>query len=206
MAIFGAIALGALGFLIRVGMKMNHDQEIRMAAFRRALVAARFDNGTDGDALGTLYYYVSDRQSPDPNDGFMSLPRVRTQASGFVEWGDRFTFAHGDRMVNQDRGRKTRLLAIARVNTTESKFLRADDFPETADGWTDESCLACVKVAFRGIMAKSSLTNTTSGTITQNAANTKATSSNQAGSSVTLNTKTPVTVGSSLSTGASANW
>src|SRR3989338_5082023 len=76
LAVFGSILLAALGFLLRVGMKMNYDQEIRMATFRRALAAAHADNGTDQDAMAVLYYYMSDRQMPDPGDGMMSLPRA----------------------------------------------------------------------------------------------------------------------------------
>ena len=121
LAIFGMVAIAALGFLIRVGMQMNYDQEIRMAAFRRALAAAAADNGTNQDALAVTYYYASDRQMPNPTDGLMTLPRTRTEASAFVEWGQRLTFAHqdyerGDETIGQATQQKIkqgeRLMAV----------------------------------------------------------------------------------------------
>src|SRR3989338_1385595 len=107
LAIFGMVALASLGFLIRVGMQMNYDQEIRMAAFRRALAAAAAYNGTTQDAIAATYHYASDRQMPNPSDGLISLPRSRTEASAFVEWGDRLTFARQDYAGgDEDAGRQ----------------------------------------------------------------------------------------------------
>jgi hypothetical protein len=119
LAVFGGLALGALTVLIGAGMMANYKQEIRMATFRRALAAAAADNGTDQDAMGVAFHYMSDRQMPDPQDGFMSLPRVRTEASAFVEWGDRLSFAAASRYRTQPR-------IIVRLNNVEEEVRQSD--------------------------------------------------------------------------------
>lgn len=96
LAIFGMVALAALGFLLRVGMTMNYAQEVRMGAFRRCLAAAYEDDHTFNDAVGTTVHYVLNRRMPNPTDGFMTMPRTRTEASCFAEVGDRLTFAFMD--------------------------------------------------------------------------------------------------------------
>src|SRR3989338_10090923 len=99
-----------------------------MAAFRRALAAAAADNGTTQDALAVTYHYASDRQMPNPTDGLMTLPRTRTEASAFVEWGQRLTFAHEDTSgANEDTGRATSQKIIVRSNGAEQTF-RQNDF------------------------------------------------------------------------------
>jgi hypothetical protein len=135
MAVFGAIALAALGFLIRVGLRMNYEQEIRMAAFRRALHAAHSDDarhGTPGqDAVGVLYHYIAHRQLPDVEDGFAAMPRVRTEADAFVIWGDNLTFAHSDDDPATLEGRNTQERIVVRSDDSVID-LRAEDFPTDA--------------------------------------------------------------------------
>ena len=157
MAIFGMAALAALGFLVRVGMKMNYDQEIRMAAFRRALAAAGADNGTTQDAMAVAYHYTLTRQMPNPSDGFMSLPRSRTEASAFVVWGDRLTFAYETDDLNSDAGRETQPLVVVRLNDTVEEH-RQNDFELPAGGPGQ---------ALQGVLTESETWNTAEGTITQ---------------------------------------
>ena len=162
LAVFGASALAAIGFLIRVGLRMNYDQEVRMAAFRRAMAAAGADNGTDQDAMGTLFYYASSRQMPNPGDGYTSLTRDRSEASGFVEWGNKLSYAfESDNIIpmspDSDMGRKTQPLIVVRQDHTEKAF-RQDDIPD------DESLPAGDAEiglgAFHGVVTKSDMTNT----------------------------------------------
>ena len=142
LAIFGGIVLAGLGFLIRIGMKMNFDQEIRMAAFRRALAAAYADNCTKDDAMGTAYYYRVDRQMPNPTDGFLAMPRSKSEAGAFVEWGDRLTFA------SKDRNPKTQPRLVVRLNDneTDEATLSYDDLPKDTQAPDGEL------IAFKGFI------------------------------------------------------
>ena len=167
LAIFGAVALAALGFLIRVGMQMNYDQEIRMAAFRRALAAAGADNGTDHDALGTVVYQIANRRMPNPTDGFMSMPRSRTSASASVEWGDRLSFA-AEVPGNPDIGYSTQPLIVVRSDGTELTYRQSDLPDDAAFAGGDVSDADIRWIAFKGVETESWTTNTQSGTITQN--------------------------------------
>ncbi len=78
LAIFGSVMLGALAFLVRVGMTWNFQQEVRIASFRRALATSHNDDakmrGIDGeaetewstgvhDAVATTFLAISDRQN-----------------------------------------------------------------------------------------------------------------------------------------------
>lgn len=203
LAVFGAIALAALGFLIRVGMRMNYDQEIRMAAFRRSLAAARADNGTWQDALGTLFHQIADRQMPNPSDGFLTLPRTRTEASGFAEWGDRLTFAYD--IDEGDRGRLTQPLYVVRSNNTEQRF-RADDFPRDINFRIGR--IGVYIDAFESITREASTKNRSNATITQNNTSSGVASNTRTTSSTTVNTRPGVDgrVPSSVSSGTSVSW
>ncbi len=201
LAVFGTIALAALGFLIRIGMQMNYDQEIRMAAFRKGLAAAAADNGTDEDSLGTLYHYIANRQMPNPTDGFMTMPRSRTEASGFVEWGDRLTYAYD--INSGDAGRKTQTKYVVRSDDTERTF-RGSDFAQdipTIPG-------VVVNPAFTSITRDSTTTNTSGGSITQGGASTSLTSGTHTTSTTVINTKAPGgdTVASNLASGSNVTW
>jgi len=157
LAIFGVVAIAALGFLIRIGMQANYEQETRMAAFRRSLAAAVADDaaGPDGiigtaddiiaqDARATTAHVISHRQMPTPSDGYAAMPRMRSEASAFVVWGDRLTFSYmvdadedgypdlvditGDLKPDPvDEGQKTRQQIIVRVDESEVSF-RQDHF------------------------------------------------------------------------------
>ncbi len=183
LAIFGAVALAALGFLIRIGLEMNYDQEIRMAAFRRALAAASSDNGTDRDAMGTVFHYIADRRMPNPTDGFMSMPRSRTEASAFVEWGDRLSFAT-ELQGNSDLGYNTQALMAVRSDGSELTYRQADvpDDASFSGGDVDMRLLA-----FSGIETQSTTTNNESGTITQGGGGSSVSSCTSTSSNTTLN-------------------
>ena len=162
LAIFGMVAIAALGFLIRVGMQMNYDQEIRMAAFRRALAAAAADNGTTQDAIAVTYHYASDRQMPNPTDGLLSLPRSRSEASAFVEWGDRLTFAHQDHEGDDENaGQATQQKIIIRSNGNETVF-RQKDLPTPGCDPSDVGCLFITGTDMR-LIKKSETRNGSSG-------------------------------------------
>ena len=187
LAIFGMVALVALGFLVRLGMQMNFDQETRMGAFRRALAAARADDGTPQDAMAVGYYYVSDRQMPNPSDGFQSLPRNRSEASAFVEVGNRLTFAFEDHNnPNALDGRKTQPRFVVRVNGAEKSF-RQNDFADPSAGALPGL------VSLSGITTKSQVTNSSCATLGQN----------QSGSSLNSGTSTCLNPGTSTS---STTW
>ncbi|MBI3009582.1 MAG: hypothetical protein HYY57_01170 [Candidatus Omnitrophica bacterium] len=95
-AIFGMVALAAIGFMLRVGLMGNYAQEVRMGSFRRCLSAAFQDDNTFDDAVGTIGHYVLNRRLPNPTDRFMLMPRARTEASCFATVGTRLTFANMD--------------------------------------------------------------------------------------------------------------
>lgn len=169
LAVFGAITLAAIGFLIRVGLRMNYDQEVRMAAFRRAMAAAGSDNGTAQDAMGTLFHYATSRQMPNPGDGYVSLPRERSEASAFVEWGDRLSYAFDDSNIvstvfagpaDPSMGLKTQPMIVVRQDGNEKVF-RQDDFPddESLPAGTAELGIG----AFHGVVTKSTMVNTVTG-------------------------------------------
>jgi len=205
LAVFGSLALAALGFLVRVGMRMNYDQEVRMAAFRRALAAAHEDNGTDKDAVATLYYVINNRQMPNPSDGHMSLPRDSSQASAFVEWGDRLTEAYKTKVDGSPLGRQTQPRIIVRSDGVQREF-RQEDFPDNVT-LVDNNDVSVTKVAFRGIVSKSTVTNTSNATIVQTATGTSLQSGTTTCSSTTLNTKAQDTIGSCVGGGAgTVNW
>lgn len=211
LAVFGAVALAALGFLIRMGMKMGQDQEIRMAAFRRALAAGYADNaqataygptsGT-GDAVGTLYHYIADRQMPNPNDGFALLPRARSEASAFVEWGDRFTMAYRG---PGDSGRQTEMKYVVRANSTEQEF-GVSDFPHDLlfSGPTPIGPITVAVNAFEGISRESTTTNSSGASIDQAAS--ALTSGTTTCSTTTINTLAGDTISGCVSSGTSLDW
>lgn len=201
LAIFGAVALAALGFLLKMGMKMNHDQEVRMAAFRRALAAARADNGTDQDAMGTTFHYISNRQLPDSSDSYLTPMRQRSEASAFVEWGDRLTFAHElNQNGDDDFGYKTQPLVIVRSDGTEQEF-RQDDFAD------DQAGGGGVNFAARGLVHDSTTTNTAGGTITSGPGGSSLGSSVSTSSSTVLRTKNGTSgIGSSVGSGTGVGW
>jgi len=136
LAIFGMIAMAALGLLVRIGLQANFDQEVRMGAFRRALAAAAADDarspmGTTQDAMSVSYYYMLDRQMPNPSEGFVGLSRNRTHASAFVERGPWLTFAYEEPdspTADRDAGRRTHPRVIVRLNETEESY-RDNDLP-----------------------------------------------------------------------------
>lgn len=201
LAVFGAVALAALGFLMRIGLRMHFDQEIRMAAFRRGLAAAGADNGTtDADALGTLYYYVASRQMANPNDGYMSLPRTRTEASAFVEWGDRFTYAYDGA---GDAGRKTETLYVVRSNGTEQEF-RASDFPRD-ETWRFGP-IVFIRHAFTSIVNQGVTTNTSTASIAETGAGSVLNSGTTTCDSTTVMANGGTPVGGCVSSGTSVAW
>jgi len=183
------VAIAAIGFLIRVGMKVNFDQEIRMAAFRRALAAAHQDNGTDQDALGTVYHMISHRQMPNPNDGHMTLPRSRTESSGFVEWGDRFTQAyHRDGFPE---GRNTQPRILVQSDHAAPVEFRMEDFPDDVVDPNASDDVIFTHYATRGIVDESTTTNTSNATITQNGSWSMLSSNTDTCSSTTVRTTAP---------------
>ncbi len=204
LAIFGTIALAALAFLLKIGIRMNHDQEIRMAAFRRALVAARSDNGTDQDAMGTTFYYVSNRQMPDSTDSYMAPSRQRSEASAFVEWGDRLTFAHE---LNEDGddifGYKTQPLIVVRSDGAEREF-RQDDFPD--DITTSVGPIDITLLAATGIVQDARTTSSTSGVITSSGGGSSLLSGSSATSTTNLLTKAGDSISSSVGSGTGVSW
>src|SRR3989338_6836464 len=195
LAVFGSILLAAPGLRLRVGMKMNYDQEIRMAAFRRALAAAHADNGTDQDAMAVLYYYMSDRQMPDPGDGIMSLPRARAESTAFVEWGDRLTYAAGHL-------RATQPLVAVRLNGTEQEF-RMEDLPHHGLTYQDDGNVVVGQVAFRSLAREAETTNVSSGTLAQSGGGSSTGSTTTTNSWGDVNTVSGDRVSSSLTSGAS---
>lgn len=141
LAVFGGLTLAALGLLIRIGMQANFDQEIRMGAFRRALAAAAADDhrgpqGDTQDAMSVSYYYMLDRQTPNPSDGFLSLNRARSHASAFVERGRWLTFGY-EAPGDPEAGQRTHPRVLVRLNDQEQRF-RDNDFP--CDGNSDFLC------------------------------------------------------------------
>ncbi len=200
LAVFGAVALAALGFLIRIGMKMNYDQDIRMAAFRKGLAAARADNGTNQDSLGVVYHYIANRQMPNPTDGFMTLPRTRTEATAFVEWGDRFTMAYRAPIPGSlENGRKTTTRYVVRSDGVEQTF-RGSDFPY------DYVFAGRAVDSFEGIVREFSTTNTTSGGINYDPGGTSAGSTTTTCATSTVNTNAGDTVGSCLTASTGVSW
>lgn len=213
LAVFGVMCLAALGFLIRIGMKANYDQEIRMAAFRRAMAAAQADNGTDADSVGTLYEYLADRQMPDPNDGFMMLPRARTEASAYVEWGDRLTMAYGDGdpSTTTPKGRLTQEHIIVNVNGADTDAirpggLRAEDFAESgtfSDGIGPPVVVTAIPRAIDGY----TMDNTVgSADITQTRTSSDLSSATNTSSTTRINTKSGDSISSGVSSNSHVHW
>ncbi len=200
MAIFGAVGIAALAFLMNVGMRLNYDQEIRMAAFRQALAAAHADNGTDQDAPGTVFHYILQRQAPNPGDGMMLLPRMRTEASAFVEWGDRFTFAseHSDNLPD-NTGYKAQPLIVVRSDNQQVSYHQDDQLNDLVMG-------PMTFKAAEGIVNNSTTTATVNGTIRQSGAGSQLTSGGQTCTTTKLNTwdSGPPAIGSCVPTGAGA--
>jgi hypothetical protein len=69
IATFGSLLILALSFLIRYGMTYNHQQEVQMEAFRRALKEAQTGN-YGGLNAGPSMVLVKDVSLPDPSDRF----------------------------------------------------------------------------------------------------------------------------------------
>lgn len=165
LAVFGMVTMAALGLLIRIGMQANFDQEVRMGAFRRALAAASADdllpNGPRGDkqdALSVSYYYMLDRQMPNPTDGFLSLTRNRSHASAFVERGRWLTFAFED-ANDPEIGQRTHPRTLVRLNDQEQSF-RDNQFPcDATMGVTCHGAAANFNQANEGIIRESWTTN-----------------------------------------------
>lgn len=203
MAIFGAIALAALGFLIRTGMQMNFDQEIRMAAFRRAMAAARADNRSDQDSMGTVVHYVSDRRMPDPSDGLMSMPRVRTESSAYVEWGGKMTFANKP-AANLDGtsvgglGVHTQPRVIIRTNDREFRELYLEDFPNPLEQGT--------RVVRLGVSREGLTNNTVNSTATGSNTGSRVNPITQTHSETRLNTLAGDVAASDIGTNATVTW
>ena len=199
LGIMAGIVLVALAFLVRVGMKMNYDQEIRMAAFRRAMAAAQADNTTDRDAMGTTFHYISHRQMPNPSDGFRLMPRNRTEASAFVEWGDRLSFAFEHR--GNPLGYQTQPKIVVRSDNTEQQY-RLSDWARPPEG-TDITAVAGVVGNAAGGNVTASLTNTSTGRIQQTQAGSSlAVSSTSTSASTGLNAVDgPNTISSQVSGG-----
>lgn len=205
LAIFGTIALAALAFLLKIGIRMNHDQEIRMAAFRRALAAARADNNTDQDAMGTTFYYVSNRQLPDATDSFMAPSRQRSEASAFVEWGDRLTFAHELNENGDDTfGYRTQPLIVVRSDGAEREF-RQDDFPDDIP-LGGGGPIDVILVATPGIVQDAVTTSNTSGTITSSGGGSSLSSGSSTTSTTNLLTKAGDSITSSVGSGTGVSW
>lgn len=87
LAIFGTLALLALGFLIRIGLLVNYRQEIQMNTFRRALAAADADAKAGNPTVQVDYLHLRDRLVPDPST-FGIMPRAQAQGSSSVLWGN----------------------------------------------------------------------------------------------------------------------
>jgi hypothetical protein len=107
VAIFGSLALLALGLLIQLALRQNYQQEIEQNAFRRALRVAHLENRMISGSLGfnsieeesqaINYNYFRNRIMPSPSDGYGVGPRAMTQGSGTVTWGEFLTYLDDSR-------------------------------------------------------------------------------------------------------------
>ena len=201
-AVFGALAVAAMGFLIRIGMSFSHQQDMRMAAFRRAERAAYWDNNTFNDALGTNFYYIIDRQMANPNDSYFSLERNRYESSGFVMWGNHFTFAFekaGD--PDNQLGYLTQPLVVVRSNGEEKEY-RQNDFPDDIATHAGAGMI----VAFRGGTSETKTTHSSWGTISQRDSLGHLTANSETAESTLLNLRAPERLDSTVKPKEAWDW
>ncbi|MDP3042661.1 MAG: hypothetical protein Q8N62_08095 [Candidatus Omnitrophota bacterium] len=85
LATFGSILLLVLSFLISYGVRYNYQQDMQMAAFRRALSEAHASGRPDASASVVM---VEDKHIPDPRDMFGAGSVVSMQAGAEVAWGN----------------------------------------------------------------------------------------------------------------------
>ena len=85
VAIFGAILLTVLSFLIRYGMVYNQRQSLDMRAFRKAL--SESVSAERPDAQATVYL-VEDKHIPDAGDMFGVGDVHTAEARASVVWGN----------------------------------------------------------------------------------------------------------------------
>lgn len=151
--------------------------------------------------MAVTHHAIADRQMPNPTDGFMSLPRSRTEASAFVEWGNRLTFAYEDpSSPNAPGGRQTQPRTVIRLNGAEESY-RQNDFPETTVGG------GTISGAFNGTVTKHELRNNSGGTIDQDEDKTWVSTGTTTTYSTDVNLKGgPHTISSGIGGGGSANW
>ncbi len=86
LATFGSILLLVLSFLISYGIRYNYQQDMQMAAFRRALSEAY--NGPGRPDASASVVMVEDKHIPDPRDMFGAGSVVSMQAGAEVTWGN----------------------------------------------------------------------------------------------------------------------
>lgn len=137
MAIFGSIALIAMGFLIQVGLGMNYQQELDENTFRRALLMAKCESSDhkpnnwcgsvgsingDGESQATVFTQLRDRQIPSPSLGYGIMPRSMVTSSATATWGQRLTF------LDDSRDSEPRL--VVKVNDRPAEMLRSSDIQD----------------------------------------------------------------------------
>lgn len=85
LAIFGSIALLALGALINYGLNADFTQQAMMESFRRALFSAA-EAPNPGAPTGVSYIQLADRHIPNPSHPFMigSVVPVTGEADAVV--------------------------------------------------------------------------------------------------------------------------
>jgi hypothetical protein len=120
LAVFGMIALMALGFMIRIGLRINYNQEAKMAAFRKA---ESLSYGQP-NARAVDVYQGSARQIPDPADEYMAISRERAGGGAYAEWSPKLTYA------NKNISSRTVLVGVAADNTVSPSY--HTDMPESA--------------------------------------------------------------------------
>ena len=126
--IFGSLALLALGFLIRIGLSSNYQQDIEQETFRLALQTAKSEGDTESQS--TSYDRIRNRLIPDPGQPIASMTRIPTEAQSSAVWGEYLTF------ISDDREHHSRILL--HLNDTPKKEFRAEDFQKIIVGVDDE--------------------------------------------------------------------
>jgi hypothetical protein len=190
-AIFGSLFLMALSVLLQVGLQLNFQQEADQAAFRKALQLAKEEGELESQS--TTYQITRHRVIPDPSQPFAIMPRGRVDGDATVVWGERLTHL-SDEPESEPR---TFIDLDGKVQMFRSSAM-PEDKPLVGLIVTESASDAKSEVAGAGAgaAATATLASQTSDTVTW-----------------TLNTTTPTTLTSELSSGcnfsgsaADADW
>lgn len=128
LAVFGSILLLAVAFLIRVGMRMNYQQELAMRSFRDGLrVAGKLGKHREEQVPQVSYTIFEDRQVPTPGDPFGLNQRTRFAGAANITWGKYLLQTSG---MDGGEGRPSRLLFHVNYNP--------DGTPRLEGFWGDE--------------------------------------------------------------------